>query len=351
MNKFIPLCALFIFFAHTAFAQAKEEKITQGMETKTTVTTYKTVTTVVERRMTKEELAEYKRQQKAKRQAYRDSMAVVRAKQAAERQRHADSMAVVRAKQAAERQRYADSMAVVRAEQAASRQAAAALNAATQAEQLKARQQAADEAARLKAERAAALAAERKAKRAQINNEYNEKYRNRGVINSIEFSYLPQSSVYGDVIYTNLGHRQYGNLHPVEFDYMIGYRFSNYFALNLGIGVMLNGVNLASCGDTFSSVYGDVKYKSLNIPLFANVRTYLSRGKVQPMIMMSLGAYTASGTFLFDIGAGLNFRLSKRSNFYFTISAKTTPWPVFYNQRYYGYKAVFAPSFKIGITL
>lgn len=101
MNKFIPLCALFIFFAHTAFAQAKEEKITQGMETKTTVTTYQTVTKVVERRMTKEEFAEYRRQQKAKRQAYRDSMAVVRAAQANVRKRYADSMAVVRAAQAA----------------------------------------------------------------------------------------------------------------------------------------------------------------------------------------------------------------------------------------------------------
>ncbi len=104
MKRFILLGALLLLCSGSAFAQVYingEQRIQQGVETRTTVTTYQTVTKVVERRMTKEEFAEYRRQQKAKRQAYRDSMAVVRAAQANVRKRYADSMAVVRAAQAA----------------------------------------------------------------------------------------------------------------------------------------------------------------------------------------------------------------------------------------------------------
>lgn len=105
MKRFILLGALLLLFSGSALAQVYingEQRIQQGVETRTTVTTYQTVTKVVERRMTKEEFAEYRRQQKAKRQAYRDSMAVVRAAQANVRKRYADSMAVVRAAQAAD---------------------------------------------------------------------------------------------------------------------------------------------------------------------------------------------------------------------------------------------------------
>lgn len=86
MKRFVLLCALFVTCSSATFAQ--EDKVTQGVVTTTTNTTYTTVTQTRQVRMSDEEWAEYKRQQKAKRQAYRDSMAVVRAAQAADDAKH-----------------------------------------------------------------------------------------------------------------------------------------------------------------------------------------------------------------------------------------------------------------------
>ena len=83
MNKFIPLCALFILCVNSAFAQAKEERITQGVVTETTTTTYKTVTTTVERKMTFDEKIEYKKQRKAERAAAEEEAAKIRAEKIA----------------------------------------------------------------------------------------------------------------------------------------------------------------------------------------------------------------------------------------------------------------------------
>ena len=77
MKRLILLCALFVMCSSVAFAQ--EDKITQGVVTQTTNTTYTTVTRTKQVRMSDEEWAEYKRQRKLKRQAYRDSMALVNA--------------------------------------------------------------------------------------------------------------------------------------------------------------------------------------------------------------------------------------------------------------------------------
>lgn len=88
MRRFILLCALLVMCSSAAFAQ--EDKITQGVVTTTTNTTYTTVTQTKQVRMSDEEWAEYKRQKKLKRQAYRDSIAVVN-------QARRDSMALVNA--------------------------------------------------------------------------------------------------------------------------------------------------------------------------------------------------------------------------------------------------------------
>ena len=88
MKRFVLLCALFVICSSAAFAQ--EDKITQGVVTQTTNTTYTTVTRTKQVRMSDEEWAEYKRQQKLKRQTYRDSMAL-------ERQAYRDSMALINA--------------------------------------------------------------------------------------------------------------------------------------------------------------------------------------------------------------------------------------------------------------
>ena len=206
----------------------------------------------------------------------------------------------------------------------------------------------AEEEARIKAEEKAKLTAERKAKQLQLTEAYNKKYRNKGFVHSLECSYLPQPNVSGHVIYTNLGHRDYGNLHPVQLDYLFGYRFNNSFMLNLGVGILVHTVNLTACGDTF--IYGNVDYRPFDIPVFANFRATLTRGKVQPIVVVSAGVYTLSPTFLIEVGVGVNYRISKRSNVYFTLSANSTPW-VSIDYPYCNEFTVFSPGFKIGFTL
>ena len=86
MKRFILLCALLVMCSSVAFAQ--EDKITQGVVTQTTNTTYTTVTHTKQVRMSDEEWAEYKRQRKEQRRAFSDSISAV-AKANAQRAREA----------------------------------------------------------------------------------------------------------------------------------------------------------------------------------------------------------------------------------------------------------------------
>ncbi len=207
-----------------------------------------------------------------------------------------------------------------------------------------ARQQAEEQ--RKKKENAKQLLAEKR-------KAYNEEYRNRGLINSFEFSYTLQQAE-GEAILTNMGHQTYGNLRPIEFDYMLGYRFSNLFALNIGTGVSYNMVDIDPGKDSFVVTEpkdAHIEYKQINVPIYANMRLYLSRGKVQPMLSLSGGLYVMTKTALVDAGVGLNFRLGRCYNLYIMVSGKTSPWISFDGMTYEGYKAVFSPSFKVGFSL
>lgn len=73
MKRFILLCALFVICSSASFAQ--EDKITQGVVTQTTNTTYTTVTHTKQVRMSDEEWAEYKRQRREERRAIRNGTA------------------------------------------------------------------------------------------------------------------------------------------------------------------------------------------------------------------------------------------------------------------------------------
>ena len=105
-------------------------------------------------------------------------------------------------------------------------------------------QKAAD-AKRIAEEKAAAAKAraEEKAKkiaqRKEIDKAYNAKYRNKGLVHSIELSYGYQLGS-GNVIYKNLGYREYGSFHPVEATYTIGYRFCNWVSVGVGAGFILS---------------------------------------------------------------------------------------------------------------
>lgn len=201
---------------------------------------------------------------------------------------------------------------------------------------------------------------ERIARRQEIDAEYNKKFRNRGLVHSLELSYGYQLS-HGDVVYQNLGYREYGSLHPIEIDYTISYRFNNWISLGFGTGVEYTLVNLRRYGDMFSAKYTNLDdYTPLNVPLSIVTKVYLSRGKFQPLLSISGGVWLPDATGLFDLGVGLNCRFSPSGNMYFLISFRTTPYGEFieesagsrYNGTWAAYKTgmVWTPSVKVGLA-
>lgn len=268
---------------------------------------------------------------------------------------------------AAKKKAEAERLAAQKAEEAkriAEERAAAAKAKAEEQARIEAAKKA--EAKRLAEQKAAAAKAkaEEKAKRIAQRNEvdkaYNAKYRNKGLVHSFELSYGYQSGK-ENVIYKNLGFREYGSFHPIEATYTIGYRFCNWVSAGVGAGVSYNLVNLCTYGDVFDPMYkGADKFTPINIPIFLNTKFYLSRGKYQPMLSVSGGVYAPNLELLADFGVGCNLRLSKRGNMYFLASLRTTPYGFFVEKSlgfdyylsssYYYSDFVWTPSFKIGFT-
>lgn len=278
----------------------------------------------------------------------------VAAEKAAKEAAIAKAKAEEQARIEAEKKAAADAVAKAKAEEqarvAAEKEAAAKAKAEEQA-RIEAEKKA--EAERMAAQKAAAKA-KRIAQRNEIDKAYNAKYRNRGLVHSFELSYGYQSGK-EDVIYKNLGYREYGNFHPIEATYTIGYRFCNWVSLGLGAGVAYNLVNLCTYGDLFDPMYqGADKFTPINIPIFLNTTVYISRGKCQPMFSVSGGVYAPNLEVLADVGIGCNLRLSKNGNMYFLASIRTTPYGFFVenslSDSYYFSDFVWTPSFKIGFT-
>ena len=290
------------------------------------------------------------------------------ATEAAEAKAKAEEEARIAAEKAAEAKRVAEEKAAA-AKAKAEEQARIEAEKKAEAERLAAQKKAeaeriaaqkAAEAKRIAEEKAAAAKAKAEekakkiAKRKEVDKAYNAKYRNKGLVHSFELSYGYQLGK-GDVIYKNLGLREYGSFHPIEATYTIGYRFCNWVSLGLGAGVSYNLVNLCTYGDVFDPMYeGAEKFTPINIPIFLNTKFYMFRGKCQPMLSVSGGVYAPNLELLADVGIGCNLRLSKRGNMYFLASIRSTPYGFFVenslSDSYYFLDFVWTPSFKIGFT-
>lgn len=184
----------------------------------------------------------------------------------------------------------------------------------------------------------------------QIDSLYNLMYRNSGLVQSFEVSYGYQLA-HGEVAYKNLGLREYGSLHPVEFNYTLAYRFHNFYSLGIGAGVQYQLVNLCRYPDVFDPIYeGYEDFTPLNVPVFVNLKAYLSRGVWQPLVSVSGGVYFPNMEGMADIGAGLNVRVNRVSNIYFLLSIRTTPYGEFRKSFVYYTKIAWTPSFKLGYT-
>lgn len=203
--------------------------------------------------------------------------------------------------------------------------------------------------------------AERIARRRQLDSLYNLKYKNSGLVHSFEVSYGYQLAN-GKVAYKNLGFREYGSLDPVEFKYTLSYRFNNFLSVGIGTGIQYQLVNLCDYPDVFDPKYTGLEdFTPINIPVFLNVRTYMTRGKIQPMFSLSGGVYCPNLEGMLDAGLGINFRVSRMSNIYLLFSMRTTPFGDFrqYTPGVIGGERDFSayytgiawtPSIKIGYT-
>ena len=215
-----------------------------------------------------------------------------------------------------------------------------------------------EEAERIAAEKAVAkkavadsIAREKKAEKKALINQYNSKYKNRGLINSIDFAYGYQLKQ-GDVVFTNRGWRKYGDQIPLILTYSIGYRINYLFAVSAGAGVLYDVRNISIKNDSFASgYYPDFRLKQIDVPVFVKADLFMARGKVQPLLSVSGGLYVLSMTPLVDGGLGCSIRVSKSTAINILASVRTTPWPYFYeHSKSAGYKMALTPGVKFGVS-
>lgn len=210
-----------------------------------------------------------------------------------------------------------------------------------------------------------ALVFDLKYSRRVADYEYERKFRNKGLVHNVELNYSFPCTGKNTIVYENLGLRDYRLLHPLGINYSIGYRFNNLMSMSLGTGLVCELMNLRAYGDRFAPYYSNNKisavadYSSLSIPLFLNMKFYMSKEKYQPMISFSGGAYfypsgTKRASMLLDAGFGYNFRFSKRTNMYLIASFGSVPAlrsRVYVDEFKAERKSYPAPGFKIGFTL
>lgn len=296
-----------------------------------------------------------------------------KASQKAEAERAARIKAEQDAIAAAAAQERAKAEAQARAEEAAKAQAEAEARAKAEAEAKAAAEAEKARIAAEKAELAAAKAAEtakKKAEQKALQIELDKKWKNKGIVNSVEVSYGFQAGQSGRVLYHNSGYMDYSNLSPIDVSYLIGYRINHMFSANFGVGLIYNCNNLASNEVFYSNASVGAFYHKdfidpqiyesphqIDIPIFLNVKGFLGGEKIQPMVSASIGAYAMSGTLMYEVGAGCNFRVSKAGNVYVLASLKSTPWPYYTGPvdindtaepEFHGYKAAFTPGIRVG---
>lgn len=182
-----------------------------------------------------------------------------------------------------------------------------------------------DSIADLEAKRISAV---KKSARKDAIAEYDRKYRNHGLVNSIELSYGYQLYV-RSAVFQNSGKRKYGDLTPLQATWSIGYSFGYIGSLSVGAGILYNVRTPLVIGDSLIPEYGDFKEHRLDVPVFLNGKIYMTRTRIQPMLSVSGGIYAISRVPLADIGLGANFRAGKRCSAYLLANFDFTPWPLF----------------------
>lgn len=163
------------------------------------------------------------------------------------------------------------------------------------------RRAAAEEAAKIRAEEIARLDAERAAAKAEAQKRQEESKTEIAATNKEIAGW--QNSVYINV--SSCDDYEPGVISPsIGIEYVGGKRFNNAFFLGFGTGVVLNTHNqrAAYWDDWALATPLCLPLNRVSIPLYVNVKLYLSRTRCQPYISLSSGL-RFSGKRLFEFSS------------------------------------------------
>lgn len=275
----------------------------------------------------------------------------------------AEAEAKARAEEEAKARAEAEAKAALKAEAEAKAKAEAEAKAAAKAQaEAKAKADAeAKAAARAEAEAKAALKAnaetkmeseertskkfdlqEVQARLAVTKKNYLSKYKTKGIEQNFEVGL--KTLVWGTYSYMDIYDEgfsgQFCNSAKINLSYTIGYRFSNW--LSVGVGVGLNIDNYKGKVENFfeeyeSSIPSHFNYKActenlssgLNVPVYLDVKSYLTHTRLQPMIALKTGIELSNRLseknwwwdyVRIDPGIGCNYRITRSNSVYFLVS-------------------------------
>ena len=208
---------------------------------------------------------------------------------------------------------------------------------------------------------------EEKVKEEKVKETKVREYRNKGLINSLQFNMQRSLS--------NMTSNIIGG------DYMIGYRFSHKFTLSAGVGFSLlmtdtshdvhnyvQEINSGASSPLFNGTWiKEVRNQSdysskIFLPVYLNAKYYFTKGGVQPFISASAGVYVLPLIFpKTEVGVGCNFRFANRLNAYLLLSLDTAvspcksfvqnyPEPYIVDLDVRDKADFFTPSIKVGFT-
>ena len=205
--------------------------------------------------------------------------------------------------------------------------------------------------AKAKAQEKAKAEQEAKAKQSAQAQAGTQRFKERGLMHSFDFSYAYQFYS-GQIVYVNSGIRNYSSLHPLQLTYSIGWRFNRMFSASGGVGFLFNCVSLERKGDRIETeLYGDKTPRRFDIPVFVSGRCHFGNGLVLPYLTLSGGIYALSLAPLLDIGVGASFRLGGSLALNLAVSARNTPWPQYTRSGFEGYPFYrIVPAVTLGVS-
>lgn len=158
--------------------------------------------------------------------------------------------------------------------------------------------------------------------RARKLAEYDRKYKNHGLVQSVEFSwaYPAAEGVGGGHVQFANGDKQDVDAFPMSVNYLLSYRFNNYVQAGVGLGLLFY-----SDYPHGADIIGGKRHKSVDVPVYVNVKSAFTMTRFQPIASFSIGAFPVYKNFLMEMGIGANYRIDRNKSAYILLTWGDTP--------------------------